>query len=131
RRLSEPDRIVQERGPQKTTFAKVAGTWKITAPAAADAEHAGLEEFVNALFKLRADEMVSEKPAPEKLKEHGLDKPEVTWRFFSGEREVLVLVIGKRDATDQRVYAKLGTGDVVFLLDPAVTGRALAEYRKK
>jgi hypothetical protein len=96
-----------------------------------EAEHADLEEFVNAMFKLRADEFVAEKASPEKLKQYGLDKPESTWRFVAADKEALVLSIGKRDATDQRVYARLGAGDVVFYLDPTITARATAEYRKR
>ena len=135
RRLPEPDKVTLERGervgPNKAVFVKVDGTWKMTAPVAADAEHADLEDFLNALFKLRADEFVSEKPTPAKLKEFGLDKPESTWRFFSGDKEVLLLMIGKHDSTDQRVYARLGSGEMVFLLSPGVTNRATAEYRKR
>lgn len=135
RRLPEPDRVTLERGerigPNRAVFAKMDGTWKMTAPIAADAEHADLEDFLNAVFKLRADEFVSEKPTPAQLKEYGLDKPESTFRFFSGEKEVLVLLIGKHDSTGQRVYAKLGSGETVFFLNPAVTSRATGEYRKR
>jgi hypothetical protein len=43
----------------------------------------------------------------------------------------LGLVIGKKDSTDQRCYAKLTNGDTVFLLDPQTTTRTMAEYRKR
>src|SRR5262249_17843567 len=105
--------------------------WKMTEPLAAEAEHADLEDFVNALFKLRADELIAEKPPAEKLKEYGLDKPAMTWKFLAGDKEALTLVVGKRDSTDQRAYAKLGGQDLVFLVQPAVTQRATAEYRKR
>jgi hypothetical protein len=135
KRLPDVGKVELERGDRagakKAVFTKVEGTWKMTAPIAAEAEHADLEEFVNSLYKLRADEFVSDKPTPEKLKEAGLDKPEATWHFFSGDREVLSMQIGKRDATDQRVYAKLSNSDVVFLLDASVSSRATAEYRKR
>jgi hypothetical protein len=75
--------------------------------------------------------LVAEKPTPEKLKEFGLDKPAMTWKFLAGDKEALTLIIGKRDTTDQRVYAKLGGQDLVFLLQPPVTARATAEYRKR
>jgi hypothetical protein len=131
KRLAEPDKVVLERGERKATFAKVDGTWKMTEPISAEAEHADLEDFVNALFKLRADELVAEKPAADKLKEYGLDKPAMTWKFLAGDKEALALIIGKRDSTDQRVYAKLGGQDLVVLLTPPVTVRATAEYRKR
>jgi len=118
-------------GANKVTFAKPAGTWKMTTPLETDAEHTDLEDFLNVLYKLRADELVAEKPAPDKLKEYGLDKPDVMWKFFAGDKEVLGLAIGKRDSTDQRCYAKLTNGGTVFLLDPQTTNRATAEYRKR
>jgi hypothetical protein len=90
-----------------------------------------LEDFLNVLYKLRADELVAEKPAADKLKEFGLDKPEISWKFFARDKEVLGLLIGKKDSTDQRCYAKLTGGDTVFLLDPQTTNRATAEYRKR
>jgi hypothetical protein len=135
KRLPDVDKVVLERGDRagdkKAIFTKVEGTWKMTAPVAAEAEHSDLEEFVNSLYKLRADELVADALAPAKLKEYGLEKPEATWHFFSGDREVLSMQVGKRDSTDQRVYAKLSNGSVIFLLNPAVTSRATAEYRKR
>ncbi|MCX7701465.1 MAG: DUF4340 domain-containing protein, partial [Gemmataceae bacterium] len=124
RRMPEPDKATLQRGERKATFVKSQGTWRMTEPIATDAEHADLEEFVNSLYRLRADELVAEKPTPEKLAEYGLDSPSAVWRFYSGEKEVLALLLGKRDSTDQRVYARLGDGDIVFLLTPAVTTRA-------
>jgi hypothetical protein len=133
KRLAEPDRVTMERGDRagdkKVVFTKADGNWKLTAPVTADAEHADMEDYLNALYKLRADEWVAEKPKD--LKEYGLDKPEITWKFFAGDKEVLSLLIGKRDSTDQRCYAKLGNSDMVFLLEPQVTARATAEYRKR
>src|SRR5262249_40557381 len=65
------------------------------------------------------------------LKQYGLERPEITWKFYTGDKEVLGVLIGKRDSTDQRCYAKLSTGDMIFLLEPQVTARATAEYRKR
>jgi hypothetical protein len=135
RRLAEPDRVVLERsdrtGANQAVFTKVDGTWKLTSPVTAEAEHSDMEDFLNALYKLRADELIAEKPPAEKLKEFGLDKPEATWHFYASDKEILGLQVGKRDATGQRCYAKLLGGDIVFLLEPQVTGRATAEYRKR
>jgi hypothetical protein len=131
RRLAEPDKIVLERGERKATFVKSQGTWRMAEPLAADAEHADLEDFVNALFRLRADEFVAEKPTPEQNKEFGLDKPSAVWQFFTGDKENLKLILGKKDSTNQRVYATLSGNDLVFLLTPAVTSKATSEYRKR
>jgi hypothetical protein len=127
--FADADKIVLERGPRKATFASVDGTWKMTEPTSAAAEQNEVEEFINAVARLRADEMVAEKPAD--LKPYGLDKPQATWRFLSGTKEVLNLFVGGADKTGKRCYAKLAGGDVVFLLDPPTAARVLAEYRTR
>jgi hypothetical protein len=132
-RLPEPDRVVVERGDRaganRAVFSRIDGSWKLTAPVAAEAEHADLEDFLNNVYKLRADEFVAEKPAD--LKPFGLDKPESVLRFMVGEKEILALSLGKKDSTDQRCYARMASSDVVFLLEPKITIQALAEYRKR
>jgi hypothetical protein len=132
-RFADADRAVLERGPRKATFAKVDGNWKLTEPLSTEAEQSDLDELVNALARLRADELVAEKPAD--LKQYGLDKPEVRWRFFLGDKEVLGLLVGAYEKTKQgegqRCYAKLANSDLVFLLNPDLTKKALAEYRNR
>ncbi len=127
-RFADADKLLLERGPRKATFANIDGTWKLTEPIAASAEQTELDDFINALARLRADEMVAEKPAD--LKPYGLDKPQTQWHFLSGTKEVLNLQIGARDKIG-RCYARLAAGDVVFLLDAATTHRVLAEYRTR
>src|SRR5439155_12693417 len=128
-RFADADKAVLERGPRKATFAKVDGTWKLTEPVAADAEQTEMEDLINALARLRADELVADKPAD--LKPFGLDKPEARWRFLSGDKEVLSLLIGNRDKAGNRCYAKLATGDLVVLLDAGLTKKLLGEMRSR
>jgi hypothetical protein len=128
-RFADADRITFERGPRQAVFAKVDGTWKLTEPVKADAEQSELEDFLNSLARLRADELVADKP--EDLKPYGLDKPEARWRLQHGDKEVLHLLIGSPDKEGARRYAKLAAGDVVFLLDPQLSTRSLAEYRSR
>lgn len=131
-RFVSADKVVLERGPRKATFSQVDGNWKMTEPLAADADQADLDDFINAVARLRADELVSDKP--EDLKPFGLDPPEVRWKFFSADKEELSLLIGqreKRPGEPARAYAKLATGDLVFLLDPKLTSRVLGEYRSR
>jgi hypothetical protein len=137
-RFADADKAILERGLRKATFTKVDGTWKLTAPIDADAEHNDLDDFVNVLARLRADEMESDKPKPtaDDLKQYGLDKPAATWRFFSGDKEVLGLLIGSHPALkgggkDKRCFAKLANSDLVFRLDPPTTAKVEAEYRSK
>jgi hypothetical protein len=130
-RLRDADKVLLERGERKAVFDKVDGTWKMTAPVSAEAEHSDLEEFINALTRLKADEWVAEKPKakPADLKEYGLDQPQAHWRVQSEGKDELDLLIGKMDGS--RSYAKLAAGDLVFLLDPKLTERGLAEYRSR
>ena len=132
-RVQDVDRISLERGPRKAAFAKADNTWKLVDPASADAEQTELEDFLNSISRLRADELVADKPAD--LKAFGLDKPEIRWRAYSGEKEIMHLLVGKREpgktGDDGRSYAKLAGSDMVFLLSPTVTTKALAEYRSR
>lgn len=125
----DADKLTLERGDRSVTFAKVNGTWKVTAPLTADAEQADLDELVNALANLRADELAAEKPGD--LKPFGLAQPEAKWKLFAGDREVLSLQVGTTEKGGQRVYAKLEKGDLVALLDPVLTTKVLGEYRKR
>ena len=125
----DADKITLERGDRKVAFVKADGSWKVTEPDAFPAEQADLDEFVNAAAKLRADELVAEKPGD--LKPYGLDKPEATWKFFENGREVLSLLVGSKEKSGPRVYAKAEKADTVALLDPVLSAKVLGEYRKR
>jgi hypothetical protein len=129
----DADKVILERGPRKATFAKVNGTWKLTSPLEADAEPSELEDFINVMSTLRADDLIVEKP--EDLGAYGLDKPEVRWSFLSGDKEVLGLSIGVpeiiKEQEGPRRYAKLNGSDIVFKLSAGQTKQALAEYRSR
>ena len=125
----DADKLVLDRGDRSVTFAKVDGTWKVTAPLTTDAEQADLDELVNALANLRADELTAEKPGD--LKPFGLVQPQAKWKLTAGDREVLSLLVGAKDKDGKRVYAKLEKGDLVALLDPILTTKVLGEYRKR
>jgi hypothetical protein len=130
--FQEADGVVLERGPRRATFAKVDGTWKLTAPIMAAAEHDQLEDFVNAMSHLRADEWVGDKPGD--LKTSGLDHPQARWRFQLGGKPELELLVGGYEktaaqsppATGRRCYARLKkagsvrlVGDVFLAACPA------------
>jgi hypothetical protein len=136
-RVSNVDRIRLERGPRKAVFARVDGNWRTTEPVEDEVEVADLEEFLKALAPLRADELVAEKPAS--LAPYGLDRPEARWHFLADDKEVLSLLVGNHEKVKKggketegpRCYAKLAGGDLVFLLDAALTSRFLGEYRSR
>lgn len=130
-KLAAADAVKLEAGARKATFANTGGTWKLTQPLAARADHDALEDFVTGLAKLRADEIVSDKPTPEQLKAFGLDKPSFRWQFVADDETKLDLLIGAAEKGGVRRYAKLQGRDVVFLLDPKLSARAAAEYRSR
>lgn len=130
------DKVVVTRNGKDVTFVKAGGSWKMTEPVAADAEDEALRELHDSLARLRAEEIVAEKPAD--LKPYGLDKPE-RWRVFNGSKELVSLLVGSREKVGDpgkekegfRAYAKLEKSDLVVLLDMALTSKLAAEYRKR
>jgi hypothetical protein len=130
-RVPDADSIKLEAGERKVTFAKPEGSWKVTQPLSADADHDALEGFLNVLARLRADELVSDKPSQEQLKEYGLDKPAARWQFLSGDKVELDLLIGGAEKGGPRRYAKMAGKDLVFLLDPKLSSQVWTEYRPR
>lgn len=127
-KFADADRVILERGPRRATFAKVDGTWKLVSPLESEAEQTDLEDFVNDVARLRADEIVDNRPAEPV---YGLARPEARWRFQSGDKEVLNLLVGGKEKDGPRRYAKLAANDLVFLLDPKLTAKAVGEYRSR
>jgi hypothetical protein len=127
------DRIDVVHGPRKLVFLKTGTSWKVVDPVKTDAEDS-LADFLQSLYRLRADEIVAGKGAD--LKAYGLDQPEAAWKIATGDRVMLELSIGgpekghEKDAKP-RHYAKLAKGDQVFLLGSKLSGQALAEFRSR
>jgi hypothetical protein len=127
-RFSDADRVKMTRGGRHVVFAKIEGTWKMVQPISAEAEQNDLEDWVNALARLRADELVAEHSTD--LQNVGLDRPQVEWRLSSGDKEVLHLAVGSPTA-DGRAAARVAGNDMVFRLDPALSAKATGEYRSR
>ncbi len=130
-RLPDADVIKLDTGERKVNFAKPEGSWKLTQPISADADHDALEAFLNGLARLRADEFVAEKPTAEQMKSFGLNKPAAHWQFFSGDTVALDLSVGAAEKNSGRRYARLAGKDLVFLLDAKLSGHTMAEYRPR
>lgn len=126
-RFQKVDRIEMVRGDRTVTFAEINGSWKMVLPVEAEAEQADIDEFINALAKLQADELEVEKPKD--LKPYGLDKPAVKWVLKNGAKEELSLLVGSKK--DGRAFVKLEKGDIVGVLDPSATAKVMGEYRKR
>lgn len=128
-RFVDADRATLTRGDRTVTFAKISGTWKLVKPLEAAAEQADLDELIDAAARLRADEIVAEKP--ESLEPFGLDAPDAVWTFAAGDKDMLKLSLGKRDGSGDRVHAKVEGSDLVVLLDSRLTSRLFTEYRRR
>jgi hypothetical protein len=128
-RFGDADKILLERGQRKATLAKAGGTWSMTVPLETKVDHDAVEEFLGKAARLKVDEFIAEKPTD--LKEYGLDRPVVRWRFQEGGKDVLDLLVGKAEPSGRRRYAKLGGGGLVFLLDFDMSGRVVSEFRDK
>ncbi len=124
----DADKVTITRGDRKAEFAKVDGTWKMTAPVPTDAEQGDLDSLIAAAANLRADELVAEKAKD--LKEYGLDAPTAAVKFLNGDKEVRSVLVGKKGA-DGRAFAKLEAADAVVLFDAGLTAKLLGEYRKR
>jgi hypothetical protein len=130
-RVPDADTIKLETGERRATFAKPEGSWKLTQPLSAEADHDALEGFLNNLARLRADELVADRPTPEQVKDFGLDKPAVRWQFLSGDKVELDLSVGGVEKAGVRRYARIAGKDVVFLLDAKLSGQVVTEYRPR
>jgi hypothetical protein len=145
-RFRDADRILLEQGARKATFSKVEGSWKMVKPLDTEVEHEALEAFLDGLYRLRADELVMEKPSEADLKKVGLDRPVMKWKIFNGDKEELELLVGAAESTPggesapgpgpgpggvPRRYARVAGKDLVFLLDPKVSAAAVSEYRPR
>lgn len=132
------DRITQERGGRKAVFARVNGTWKQVEPVQGEAEAVELDVLLRLLAPFRPEEIVAEKPA--NLKQYGLERPLVRWRFQAGDKEVLQLLVGDPEKVNgkggklqegPRSYAQIAGSNFVVLLDPRLSVAATAEYRER
>ena len=130
-RFPDADQLILERGPRKATFARVNGNWKLTEPFSADADQQQLDDALDSLARLRADELVLEKPTSEDLARFGLDKPETRWQIKNAGKLLLEINLGKRDESATRCYAQIAGKDLVFLLDVKQTNWLQGEFRTR
>jgi hypothetical protein len=130
-RLPDADEASVTAGARSVTFAKPEGTWKLSKPISAEADHDALEGLLNSLARLRADEMVAEKPDAAALKKFGLDRPAAAWSFRSGGKVALRLDVGSEEPGGVRRYARLAGNDLVFLLDARLSSQLTSELRPR
>ena len=124
------DKLILEREGKVFSFTKTGAIWKQTAPKDALVEQAELEELAGVLGRLKAEKFVAENASPEELKKFGLDAPKAKWTAFAGGKDLLVLLVGTKDA-EGKAYAKLATGNAVAVLSLEASTKALADYRSR
>ncbi len=128
--LRDADTLQLQIGERKITFARPEGTWKVTAPIEADADHDGLEALFNAVARLRADELVADLPDDSaELERYGLAKPTRRWLIQLDERTELDLLIGGLEPAGKRRYARVAGNPLVALLDDKLSNQVTTEYR--
>ena len=130
-RFPDADQLLLERGPRKATFARIDGNWKLTEPFASEADQQQLDDALDGIARLRADELVVEKPTPEDLARFGLDKPETRWQIKNAGKLLLEINLGKRDESATRCYAQITGKDLVFYLDVKQTNWLQGEFRTR
>ena len=122
-RVADADTIKLESGDRKITFARPEGTWKVTQPISADADHDALEAFLTSLSPLR----------------RRVDQPKAdggaTQEIRPGQAgRTLALAQRRRDQTrpghrrrgrQGPTIRPPGCKDLVFVLDAKLSGQVL------
>lgn len=127
--FNQCDTLIMTRDSRQATFTKKDDNWQLTAPIIVEAEDARLVSLMESVSKLRVEELVAEKA--ENLKQYGLDKPGVRWQFQNDGKTVLDILIGNRNPSTGRAFAKLTGKDLVFLLSEDQTKKLIAEFRER
>jgi hypothetical protein len=109
---------------QTTTLRKTDGTWKITAPAAIDADANEVSGLTSALTGLEVNRVVEENAA--NLAEYGLAKPRIMVAFKAQGGASGELHIGDKTATSSDMYAMKPGEKRVFLV-PSFQDTSLAK----
>jgi hypothetical protein len=94
-------------------------TWAIVKPVDAPADRSSIGDVVTNLSKLEEQRLVDENAAD--LKAYGLAEPRVDVTFHvDGEKEPKRILLGEKTPSSSGTYAKLPSGNRVFLVDIAV-----------
>ncbi|MCE9531868.1 MAG: DUF4340 domain-containing protein, partial [Planctomycetes bacterium] len=127
------DKITIESRERMITFLKGNKGWRVNEPLDAAAEDEDINDLVAALAKIKAEELVEDKPAS--LAKYGLDKP-TRWRIYDGSKLVLDLLLGdyekvgpNKTTKGHRLYAKVDKSETVALLDFRLSRQLAQEYR--
>lgn len=104
--------VTSESG-EVTTLEKSDAGWRITAPAAADADTAEVSGITSSLASLEEQRLIDENPSD--LQAYGLATPRVRIAFSTGGQE-RTLLLGGKTPTGADLYAKTAAEPKVFLI---------------
>ncbi len=113
------DTIDIQRPGEKLMLKQDKGSWKLTAPAQADADSVAAGQLASSVSNLESVEYVSEAPKPEDLdKQYGLAKPglTVTINFADKGKPSQTLLVGKQREGKSEFFAKLASSPGVFVI---------------
>jgi hypothetical protein len=111
---------IKSSGGEVTALHKGANdTWTIVQPVNAPADRNSISEVVTNLSKLEEQRVVDENAAD--LKAYGLAEPRVDVTFHvEGDKEPKRILLGEKTPSSSGTYAKLPSGNRVFLVDISV-----------
>jgi hypothetical protein len=102
-------------GGDTSRVQKVDGTWKVVAPAAADADQGELSSITSSLATLDVQSVVDENPAD--VKPYGLDPARIEVEFRArGDKEPRRIQFGEKTPTGGDLYARVAGQNRVFLV---------------
>lgn len=110
---------------------KEAGTWRLAAPVATEADGAAVQGLLNSLASLEAEREVAS--SAEDLEPFGLSTPALQLRFKDGETW-RTLSLGNRNPTGDSYYARVDAERRVFLVASGQWGvlhKGVSELRRR
>jgi hypothetical protein len=112
------DRLEIETADHTVKAAKTGADWRITAPVDARADFSAIDSILGRLNSTPMKAIVANDADANKLKEYGLDKPDITARVGTGSAQA-ALAIGK-SAGEGVVYARDLSRPFVFTVESAL-----------
>ncbi len=114
--VSEVQRVTIEQEGTKLDFARADNRWRMTAPAATDADPGKVGQLLTQLGSLEPIEYVTESPSPSDLEtRYGLAKPALAVTVGLKEKSLTLKVGNKREGKNE-YYAALASGPSVFVV---------------
>ena len=105
-------------GSARIALEKTGNDWKLTSPSSARADAAAVDALISQVAQAKMTGVTAGDAAPAALKEHGLDKPQVTVTIGAGSAKA-ELAIGKKE-DDTHFFARDLSRPMIFSVDKAL-----------